>query len=109
MTCLNDAEIQAVADGEATSADAAHAEACAGCASRVAEQRGRVAALTAALGAPPEVPEAMTRRLQETLAQSAASADALDKGATRLRAVPAFRPHWRRPSVFIGLAAAAVV
>jgi hypothetical protein len=109
MTCLNEAEIQAVADGEAAGARAAHAETCGRCAPRVDEQRRRVSTLTAVLGPPADVPEAMRRRLEGALAHAASSSAGLEKGATRLRPGEAAPVRWRRPSVFIGLAAAAVI
>jgi hypothetical protein len=79
MTCLTNAQIQAVADGEATAAEREHAASCAACGAAVAERRTAVASLRSAFDAV-AMPAGAQRRIDAALAAGTAG-----HGATRLR------------------------
>ncbi|HXG53986.1 MAG TPA: hypothetical protein VNJ03_01285 [Vicinamibacterales bacterium] len=85
MTCLSSGQIQAVADGEGSQADQAHAASCAVCRRAVAGRRDQVTAMRAALGEG-VMPHGMARRVEASLA------DGPPSGATRLRS--AERTAW---------------
>ncbi len=99
MTCLNDSQIQAVADREAAPELIAHAEECSRCGARVRDVRQRASTLEAALATSPAMPPAVAERVRGAIGDSAA------RGATRLRGAPASRPFWLRA----GWSTAAVV
>ena len=63
MTCLNDIQIQALADGETDGAAAAHAAACAHCGARLQERRLLMAAIERSIDVPVPVPMATARRV----------------------------------------------
>ncbi len=90
MTCLNDSQIQGVADREATPALVAHVDGCTRCAARVRDVQQRTATLEAALAEPAAVPPAVAARV------SAAIRDGAARGATSLRHAPAASPFWLR-------------
>jgi hypothetical protein len=101
MSCLNEAQIQAVADDEATESHREHVRGCSICSARVSEARAAVKQFAQALSQLP-VPPALGWRVRT--ATPAADGRA---GATTLRAqLPAARrPAW----LFAGAAAAAAV
>jgi len=74
MNCLHDEQLQALADGEGTSADRAHAESCAACGARLRDRAALMASIETALNPPVDLPASF--RLK---------ADAAGEGATRLR------------------------
>jgi hypothetical protein len=88
MTCLTNAQVQAVADGEATPVEREHAAACAGCGAKVEERRTQMSALTASFAAV-EFPASSRQRIDAALA-----AGSPRSGATRLRP-PAPQRSWR--------------
>lgn len=100
MRCLNDVEIQQLADGEAAVELVAHAKHCARCASRLDERRTLMVTLAAAV--PADVPSpALASRVRDAVYAPA-------RGATVLR------PSWgtRKPlwaSAVATAAAAAVI
>jgi len=104
MTCLRDAEVQAVADHEAGESARAHVEGCESCASRVSEQRRRLAAVTELLAPPSALPAPLVERVEKALREPAPL-----RGATRLRKDTSSRTLWWRPAMAAGLAAAAAI
>jgi hypothetical protein len=98
MTCLNDGQIQALADGEADVAAKDHAAGCAGCAARVRERAARMSAIQRAIDVPVEIPAPLARRVEESF----------HGGATRLRPAEGTRLQaGRRGWLYSGLAVAA--
>jgi len=100
MTCLNDIRIQALADGEADPAAAAHAASCAHCEERLRARVALMSAVQRSLDVPIDVPPRLAQRVEEGLRGS---------GATRLR-----DDRWLRSSaegtrrwIYSGLAVAA--
>jgi hypothetical protein len=79
MTCLNESQIQAVADREAAPDLTAHVEGCGRCAERVRECRRRTSALEATLAEPSAVPPPLAARVRGAIEDGSA------RGATRLR------------------------
>jgi hypothetical protein len=108
MTCLTEAEIQAVADHEAGEPARAHAEECASCHARVSEQLRRLAAVTGLLGPPSAMPTPLVQRVEQAL-RVAPHPDPALRGATRLRADSGRRASFWRPALAASLAAAAVL
>jgi hypothetical protein len=96
MTCLNDIQIQALADGEEDGPARAHAAGCAPCAARVRERQALMLDISRSIDVPVAIPGPAARRVQESLRQ----------GATRLRA-----PEPRRGWLYggLGVAAATIV
>ena len=90
MTCLNDIQIQALADGEADGAVAAHAAGCARCGERVQERRALMGAIERSIDVPVPVPLSMTRnveqifRVQAEATESQTEFTGAQGGATRL-------------------------
>ena len=97
MKCLNDAQIQALADNEAADDLRAHAASCARCAAHLEERRTSIGAVAQAL----RVDAPMPSTLEQRIARAVASSEA--RGATRLRGTAPAR-LWRRT----GWSAAAV-
>jgi hypothetical protein len=98
MTCLNDLQIQALADGEADAAAAAHAASCGACGERLRARVALMAGIQRSLDVPIGLPAGLARRVDESLRGG---------GATRLREAPAFgrrvdMPRW----IYSGLAVA---
>jgi hypothetical protein len=90
MRCLNDVEIQAVVDHEATEDVQQHVAACARCGDRVRDREKRMAAVGAAINIPIDVPAGVARRVEQALVEGSS------QGATRLRGdAPQHKP-WRR-------------
>lgn len=79
MTCLNDTQIQAVADREAADEARQHVASCAWCAQRVRERESATAAFVTAVSSPVELPPHVARRVEAALDSARTS------GATRLR------------------------
>jgi hypothetical protein len=105
MTCLSDAEIQAVLDGESDAAAAAHVAACAACAARRREMEVRLDLLRLAAGreTAPLLP-AVERRVLHALGEAADV-----KGATRLRGEAPVTRRWNRLAWSAGLVSVAAV
>ena len=104
MNCLNDAQVQAIVDGEAGgeagASVRAHLAGCAHCQMRVRNREVFLRAIEEAMSAPAELPRDVALRVERALA------DASTPGATRLRDTPARR--WsRQRSVWSGTAVAA--
>lgn len=97
MTCLNDIQIQALADGEGAPEAARHAAECPACAARLRERERAMLAIRSAIDVPVGVPAALAQRIDGALANAPAP------GATRLRAAPGSPRGW----IYSGLAAAA--
>lgn len=93
MTCLNDIQIQALADGEADGAAAAHTAGCARCGARVQERRLLMSAIERSIDVPVPVPMSTARRVD----------DSLRHGATRLREPQANR-RWLYGGVAVAVA-----
>lgn len=102
MRCLNDVDVQAVADGEAMEAAVAHVANCSRCGERVESIRRDLRAIAAAVNTGTVPP-----RLDAWVRESAASQGTV-RGSTTLRS-PVHRPAWRRPPVVTAFATAAVV
>ena len=97
MTCLNDIQIQALADGEADGAEAAHAAGCARCGERVQERRVLMGAIEQSIDVPVPMPVSTARRVE----------DGLRGGATRLRDSRSFRLQAEGKWLYGGLGVAA--
>jgi len=99
MKCLDDAQVQALADGEAADEVRRHAITCVRCGDRVRDRRKLTSDAVGVLSLPAGVPADVSRRIEHALA------DALRLGATRLRTGA---PHhtWR-PAAWAGGAAVA--
>jgi hypothetical protein len=81
MGCLSDAEVQAVADGEGTPADAEHVAGCPSCGRRVEDRRRVIAAVMALMESEGEMPPGFATGVRQSLARPS-------RGATALRATP---------------------
>jgi len=93
MQCLSDIQIQAIADGEGSVAERAHAATCSACAARLGTRQQRMTGVEESLNAPVPMPDALARRVEGALRRG---------GATRLR------EHSRRRGwVYGGLGVAA--
>jgi hypothetical protein len=101
MTCLNDAEIQALIDGEADDRQREHARACRRCADRAQARERRNAALFSPVERDLDVPRHLARRIDAALAAG------LSTGATRLRGDS--RPPRRRAFWSATIAVAATI
>jgi hypothetical protein len=100
-TCLDDARVQIVADGEATAAELNHLAGCAPCRARVDAARGAVANFAHAMSGV-SVPPMLGSRVTAAVSRAAAER----AGATTLRTSTRARPAWL---VAGGVAAAAVI
>ena len=100
MKCLDDAQIQALADNEAVADVRAHAAACARCAARLERRRTAMESARRAL----DLSTPMPSTLQQRVEQAVVAASPL--GATRLRKTGAPRPRWHH-AVWSGAALAA--
>jgi hypothetical protein len=91
MTCLNDIQIQALVDGEATAEARLHAASCPSCAARADERRLLMTGLDAALDVPIAMPLRLEQRVEEIFRLKAEATGseraptAAQRGATRLR------------------------
>jgi len=97
MKCLDDAQIQALADNEAVADVRAHAASCARCAARLDSRRAAIEGAVRAL----DLPAPMSPMLQQRVEQAVVSSSPL--GATRLRETSVPRPRWHR-AAWSGLA-----
>lgn len=98
MTCLNDAQIQAVVDNEAADEIRQHARTCGRCGERVRERETVMARIRQTIDEPTAVPSHVKRRVEQMLA------DASGQGATRLRSgraaqKPSHRTFWSAVAV----------
>jgi hypothetical protein len=89
MNCLNNAGIQAVADGEAAEGARRHAATCPRCAARVREREIAMAGIASTLANGVDLPQPVRRRIDATLAAG------WKPGATRIRDVPPRSPRQR--------------
>jgi hypothetical protein len=103
MKCLDDAQIQALADQEASGDVAAHAASCISCTARLEQRRTVIGAVRSALDPPAPMPYALQRRVEQALASSAT------RGATRLRDTGGSDGFWRRNGWSAAAAAAAAL
>ncbi len=85
MTCLNDEQIQAAADGEADGAIASHLSGCARCRARVDERRADVDVVARALEAT-AMPADAEARIRTAIGDAAGAGRLSAGGATALRA-----------------------
>lgn len=90
MKCLTDAQIQMVADGEASEVLRDHAKTCGACGARVRERAGVMASVAQTLDVRAALPQPLIHRLDRALAASSGG------GATRLRRDGASDGRWRR-------------
>jgi hypothetical protein len=97
MTCLNDIQIQALADGEGAAEAPRHVEICTACAERLRQRRLLMSDIERTLAAPVAVPLPLAHRIARGLAP----------GATRLRATSVRGRGWIYGG--IGVAAATCV
>ncbi len=88
MKCLDDVQVQALVDNEATEDTRAHAASCAGCAARLEKRRTVMDAALLALGIPAPMPSTLHRRVEQAVV--------LPRGATRLRETAEPHSRWRR-------------
>src|SRR5688572_7606831 len=100
MTCLTQAEIQAVADGAASSRLRQHAESCQRCLAGVREREMLTAAMVGVVGGAAEMPPRLVDRVEQALAAPQMT------GATRFRSGPG-RPASRRRAFWSAAAVAA--
>jgi len=117
MACLNDVDVQTLADDEATEASRAHVAACSRCRARVDQRRREMASISALVAAEGSVTPALDARVRDAVSSlqhstSARTVRATEasavRGATVLRATPA-PASWRRVGWVSALATAAVV
>ena len=100
MSCLSDAHIQSMADGDAgvyskdgeagetSAADRAHLASCERCQLRLRDRESVMQTIAQAMRVPDAMPPGMSLRIERALAEGAAS------GATRLRESRAARRSW---------------
>ena len=100
MKCLNDAQIQAAVDNEATPDTQQHVASCARCGDKVRERQRLTAAIVSTLKAPMHIPSEVAQRVDRALA------DRSTGGATRLRELAPTPGRWRT-AVWSGGAVAA--
>src|SRR5438094_483147 len=100
MTCLSDAEVQAVADNEGNDAATAHAAACGRCAERVATRRRQMADFVALTGSDAPVPSRLEAEVRRVLAGGHV------RGSTALRERA---PVWRSRAWVSAFAGGAVI
>jgi hypothetical protein len=103
MKCLDDAQVQALADQEVSADVAAHAASCVSCAARLEQRRALLSVAMSALDPPVPMPDALQRRVEQALAASAT------RGATRLRRTTGADGFWRRNVWSVAAAAAAAL
>jgi hypothetical protein len=103
MSCLNEAQIQSIVDGEAADAIRQHVATCAGCQTRVRDREQMMTAIGQAMNIPMNVPPGVSRRIQRALAEGSAS------GATHLRDDRVLRPSWRSAAWSAGAVVAATL
>ena len=104
MKCLNDAQVQAVVDNEATEDMRRHAASCPLCGERVSGQEALTTAILSAMNVPAGIPPGVRRLVGHALDEESG------QGATRLRhgRTPAPRP-WRAAAWSGGALAAATL
>ena len=105
MNCLNDEQLQALADGEGNAGDRAHAESCAHCAARLRDRAALMASIEQTLNPAIDLPGDLPRRIFRL------NAEATREGATRLRersGVPR-RPDGSRRWIYTAAAIAAAL
>lgn len=100
MRCLNEDQIQQLADGEAAPETAAHVARCTGCAERLRARAMLMETLRRTLNPPAAVPPSLGGRIGDALARESSS------GATRLRDFR-LRAEGTRRLAYSGLAVAA--
>src|SRR5262249_19831758 len=103
MRCLNDGEVQAVVDREATAEVNQHVAACARCGDRVRQREKQVTAVGAALNNPVQGPPHLARRVEHALVEGSS------QGATRLRGDAPQHQWWRRTAWSAAAVAAATL
>ena len=102
MSCLKDEQLQALADGEGSAADAAHAASCAACGPRLRERAALMASITAALNPPVDLSASFRLKVEATgLAES--------DGATRIRRDATQSRRWIYTAAAVAAALIAVV
>ncbi len=89
MTCLNDVQIQALADGEAGADAGRHALECAACAARVKARAALMASIERSIDVPVNVPASLARSIEGSFGAGIKEA----RGATRLLATDS-RGKW---------------
>jgi hypothetical protein len=102
MTCLNNTEIQAVVDGEASAESQSHVAACDRCRDRVAERRRDMETVTGLMAGDADVPPLVEARLRAAILEGRPA-----RGATSLRGSAPGR--WRLATWLSATAAAAGV
>jgi len=87
MNCLNDEQLQALADGEGRAEDRAHAASCAACGARLRDRAALMASIAATLNPPVALPASFRLKAETT--------GMAREGATRLRPAPADSRRFR--------------
>jgi hypothetical protein len=85
--CLNDEQLQALADGESDAAHRAHAASCIACGARLRDRAALMASIEATLNPPVGLPAELENRIFRLEAEAAGTGS----GATRLRRQSGFR------------------
>jgi hypothetical protein len=94
MTCLNDIQIQALADGEATAEAARHAAECPTCGARLRDRERAMTAIRQTLDVPVGVPVHLAQRVDDVFRLKAEATES-QREATRLRSDSrGFRLPW---------------
>src|SRR5262245_22742720 len=97
MNCLNDEQLQALADGEGNGADRAHAASCPACGARLRDRAALMASIEQTLNPAIELPGSFRLQAAEATDAWTGKAEATGTGATRLRRSPgdarSFRLH----------------
>src|SRR5687768_18512940 len=100
MTCLNETQIQELADGEGSAEARRHAAGCADCAARVEARTVLMASIARAVDPPVAMPVSLARRVEEGLRRG---------GATRLRPAGGRLQTERKWVYGLGVAAATLI
>jgi hypothetical protein len=106
MTCLNDSQIQALADSEGTVAMREHAAGCASCGQKLRVRTARMEEIRQSLDVPLVVPSGLAARVDAARSGSTAY------GATRLRVqarMPRARAGWAYSALAVAAATVIVV
>jgi hypothetical protein len=114
MNCLNDEQLQALADGEGNDVSRAHAASCAACGARLRARAALMASIESTLNPPVDLPAAFRLKAEAT-EEGSGKADGADRGATRLRAARAesrgfrLQPEGSRRWIYTAAAIAAAL
>ncbi|HVD93509.1 MAG TPA: hypothetical protein VNC21_14540 [Vicinamibacterales bacterium] len=102
MTCLNDIQIQALADGESTSEAARHAAECAACGARLRERERTMTAIRHAIDVPVAVPAHLARKIGDDFRLKAEATGSVETAASVEATRPIGSPSLRADGVRSG-------